>query len=936
MDDVKPTARWANRMLRPLKSVYRRLEKYHETLAIIASDSGAVDSEAKTSTETQCTSATVKAEDWEFGSDADEDDPVWIPGKKPDVRRVRHRYSTRNEGDGRKRRVRHSIHSPEVNRVLPGAINLATPVITGKRWEAPMSRRADPPVSEARSKIKRGSTVVSKHKNARLLRSAFAQRASGETVDSEFAAIVQSLEHALNNFLKNTTLDEEIEPGRPHVPHGTRSLMATALRRLPAFIQREQNIQDEHDNDADEDMCDAYFTELECFYAPHGRGWKPLRQAVRAQGLFYVSSMIRNKWLNHAIVGNMIAIYHHLHPDAGKHLLSVFLSTVTSYPYPTTLTSVLGRGPGAWDGSGDPLTLLHSSMYRGEGCDSIVFHELAKVLLRGTLPAEWMATHSWTNWMYRATMSLEMGDQNHASASRLIEAALLSAAGILPAAESNKGADLSQRRLRNPAHERQTRHSSSSSKSREVQSLRNCPVPVEDALNNQVLSLLATMCGLHITRSRHSSGFEDPWSARFGHTVSYLRVMLERATETQPLSRISCVPSYELLRRGSILLAEYLLHCNDLVLGNKLRDEATTTNAVDVYCEILAARSELIRELALFCRQVFRCFGRWAETDGSETRGMITQLVSIDSSLAVNTLLGRVAVEAAMEFAEHTGDPDDHVWAIAIQEKVISRLGEKKSQPNQREQIFPNECYRWEESIGEWITRTPAVKVNVPPLVVKGGSCLPTSGQMVNISCLTDRSSQNSDRESEAIQETPASSFTSPSSAGVKRLQEDIDSSPLQVAKRQRAAPVIINNAENNYRRRSGYGRAALGPQFPPTEQSPPRSQCRVLRERPSRLANRKNPIAAKPASEKEKVEVVIYNGHERESTHPQRCLTLSPGPDLEVVVDKRPRRAAERRRSTRSKSLIVSDRQAHQAVRRRSMVIPCTDEDSDDELSFL
>jgi hypothetical protein len=73
MDDIQPTARWANRMLRPLTSIYRRLEKHHETLAIIAAESRIKDESEDTNTHAQEVTEPVRARDALSGSDADEE-----------------------------------------------------------------------------------------------------------------------------------------------------------------------------------------------------------------------------------------------------------------------------------------------------------------------------------------------------------------------------------------------------------------------------------------------------------------------------------------------------------------------------------------------------------------------------------------------------------------------------------------------------------------------------------------------------------------------------------------------------------------------------------------------------------------------------------------------------------------------------------------------
>lgn len=95
MDEVQATAKWANRVLRPLTSIYRRLEKHQETLAIIAAESRAKERDKEPQERNFDESQPPSARENYSGSDADEDDPGWIPGKRLDQRRVKHKYSTR-------------------------------------------------------------------------------------------------------------------------------------------------------------------------------------------------------------------------------------------------------------------------------------------------------------------------------------------------------------------------------------------------------------------------------------------------------------------------------------------------------------------------------------------------------------------------------------------------------------------------------------------------------------------------------------------------------------------------------------------------------------------------------------------------------------------------------------------------------------------------
>ncbi|KAJ5390332.1 uncharacterized protein N7496_001400 [Penicillium cataractarum] len=926
MDDVKPTARWANRMLRPLASIYRRLEKHHETLAIIAADSNIREHNTNIHTHTQGTCEAVKAQDNDSGSDADEDDPVWVPGKKPDQRRVRHKYSSRGEGRAGKRRTRLSIHSPEASRTLPGAIELATPVITGKRWEAPTSAQSQLSVEQKRQSNAHGQLQAFRDKYP-LHKSPW-QELLGQSGDTGFASIVHNLDRILQNFLCNTRITKRDNNDASAQPfRGTRSLLSTVVRRLPEFIANEQDAQDELEEDGDEDMCDAYFTELENYYAVHGQGWKPLREAVRAQGIYLVSTMITNRWLTDPIACALIEKCRYHEPDACESLLSIFLSTRTGYHYPVAL-----KPPTDSNEPGDPIRLLRKYAHYGPAHRSYIFDELSKLLTRGVLPPEWMATKSWTSWMTRATISFSRGDSDCAAASRLIEAVPVAAADILPTAAVSRSERGDTNDL-GPVQGRQTRTCSFSAADNPDLSWK-CPVPVEDALSNHVTSLLAALCGMHISRSRELDDLDDFEGTKAGHIINYLCSILEKDLELQPPSHVTTLTFHQLLRRGSILLADCLLQCNDAVLKTDHRHVVGSTPILERYCETLASRSGLVKEFALFVRQAFRCFGSSTDDErlymGREVRRMVSRLPRMSDAPALSTFLGRVAVEVAMEFAESTGEPDDHVWAVEVQETVISLLGKKEPSPESSEESEDQRprsgCFRWEESIGEWVARTPAVKSNAPPSAVTRGRPSLTPRLIPCIPCSTDSSSPEPDHESDRFMGTPSSLTSSPPSTGLKRTFECTESSPLRPAKRRQPAPVIVEQHGRNLRRRSGLSSATIAPKTPSLEPVP--SQRRALRELSSRMKNTQAPRPTeKPAT---KVEVVIIN--KAPETAPVESASESE-PDL---FEKQIHRPVERRRSGRSRISILPSRVAPVVARRKSMVIPCSEDDSDDELSFL
>ncbi|RAO64435.1 uncharacterized protein BHQ10_000447 [Talaromyces amestolkiae] len=129
MDDIHTTAKWANRMLRPLTSLYHRLGKHSES---INAQEEEINKIVAAATNTEYTKRDASG-DAEYDSEYGDRDPSWIP-QNPELKRVKHKYVARGERLRLQPRARvlSVLQSPEATKTLPGAIEIATPLITGK------------------------------------------------------------------------------------------------------------------------------------------------------------------------------------------------------------------------------------------------------------------------------------------------------------------------------------------------------------------------------------------------------------------------------------------------------------------------------------------------------------------------------------------------------------------------------------------------------------------------------------------------------------------------------------------------------------------------------------------------------------------------------------------------------------------------------------
>src|SRR5699024_3402038 len=133
---------------------------------------------------------------------------------------------------------------------------------------------------------------------------------------------------------------------------------------------------------------------------------------------------------------------------------------------------------------------------------------------------------------------------------------------------------------------------------------------------------------------------------------------------------------FQFLRRGYVLLGQCLLLCGDNFSENiRLPDSVSWENS-EAFFMLLSSQPEVVKELATLVRQVFSCYEHVHKSDQTRTspeiRHQVSRLVRLSGDGGLSILLGKVAAETAMDLAETTVDPDDHVWAVEVQEKVVS------------------------------------------------------------------------------------------------------------------------------------------------------------------------------------------------------------------------------------------------------------------------
>ncbi|KAL4970081.1 uncharacterized protein BDV14DRAFT_164287 [Aspergillus stella-maris] len=956
MEDIRPTAKWANRMLRPLTSVYHRLEKHHEivtSVLISKTREKAKEKEAAPGVEqrTRLVSTKTSVEPGcSYSDDEEPNDPAWIPGvgKDMDKRRIRHNYSSRGRGAGGvpRRRSRLLIRSPEAPKTLPGAIEIATPLITGKVRGGGSLTEASPSLRmqffQSNLPVSVDSGPSGHRRPGRTNNSSFRpyqgswKEVLDQSGDHGLVNIAHLLDRILLKFLKSTQVPSPTEQGRGG-RRGARSLLSMAVRRFPEFIAEEQRIQDELDEDCDVDMCDAYFTELEASYAPGGNGWQPLREAVRAQGIYLVSCMIENRWITSLAACRLLEeCLFQQELDAFESLQTKLLASADAYHYPTTFD------PPRSTGHRGPVQILASHYRRHPERHSYVFEELTGLLMRGAMPPEWMVTSLWKKSVDKAIKMVSAKDSGYPAARRLIEAVILSSAGIYSDSGSVALSLQKQQAQTRQARPRQTRTSVRHS-SDLLTSQSSCPIPIQDALSNLVSSLLTALCGISIARFQAADANERSAGLKTREMVNYLSFTVQQAIGIETAAFETEILTLHQLRRGSVLLADCTLHCGKSVTPEIIyHSESLLERNIEAFCGGLASRQDVVKELARLVSQVFH-YSEHAQEWSSTPKGIrarVAQLAQLTSATGVALLLGKVAAEAAMELAEKSLDPDDHTWAVEIQELAALSQQSVSSSPSSSQ--VSTSLYRWEDSIGEWVARTPAAKPRAiaAAIAAKQQEKPPARrrGRPRIIAC-----SMSSSSASSICSEKSNSSVTSSAtSVPRKRLCASQDPSPQPFKKAYHTRSVErVGSNWTNARDRSPCQSSPEAIHVPVAART--RTGLRdVLRRQSvgqqySSVPVRTENIPVDPTSPTTNtIEVVIVN---KSPLVPEPSHAAASTEHRPIKRRGRPRGSSVIPRTTRG---LLRRRQSAPArvTRRRSLrstTIPCSqDDESEDELSFL
>ncbi|KAI1384654.1 uncharacterized protein F4822DRAFT_415828 [Hypoxylon trugodes] len=666
------TAARCKRLLRPLVSRISSLRKDAEILLLKAKDDE-IEQKAKVRDEQQQST-----------------NHEWLGPRK----RIRLTYSQRRTSrrqdeqptfskDSRKSNTVGCRRQNEGRSLIPGEIVPATPLLRRARGQVIPS-----PAVHSISKLETEQPLSRCRRDSRPRK----DLTKNKEIDQRLARIrAQSASNKYNDFEAiYRSLDALLKATRPDSPpaRGPRSFLDMCLRKVPQYIQdleAWERIEAEENGTLStfEGVVDAsthIYNYLESIGPNEALGWKHLRVLVRADGLDAIKQGISEGLFGDEFSELLIDLCARNSAFSEAEELIAILAD-REYSQPTTPDSSFSEII-----SLRPLSVL-SRYTNDHNRNTFAFRQYSLLLSNGNLPPDWLATGEFERIWGSAASRLSAAEAADDAITFISHSISLlcrrkrSHASGPDATRQENDLSLATRQTLTSALTMLTAMSSLGEIELQSPYVSNAEITKIDLIGNRLRYILRS-CLVDLECSsfrptRHSFGadmlhlalFLSSKHARGDVISSYVKTSIERAWK-------------QTIEPGST---------------------SSSTNS---------RAKHRLHDIASFISSIARSCGRGMDSPASHNclDVLFEQLSSLDLDQAI---LDSMKAVAAFALAQQTNNVKDYIYA----EKLASHHQQQHSMAGDAvgcsRSLFTG--YRWEETIGEWVTASPVTKKQPPP-----------------------------------------------------------------------------------------------------------------------------------------------------------------------------------------------------------------------------
>ena len=697
LQEVQWTTARCNRLLRPLSSRIALLKKHNLPHTIIPkhypADITAVDTRGNTE----------QVGSWKVGAEADlrltrrEQDPDWDPDEHP-RKRLRRTYTTKRSTTAARRvepRIFRGDGLQDPARIPSPLMGRVSTIVTETEEGIGASHLDEKPGVERSSKLEKPQSRDSFRRLAKSIT---------PTQWMLFDGLYSGLDRLLEATAKTNTSPRK----------GAASLFSMCLRKVPHYIIEEQALVVKEDPDYADDIPTAIYDDLESFGTTSTQGWKPLREVSRAHGILMLGNAIRNGTIAPSIARGLIllCLQAHAFPEA-ESLLSSTLSTMQPLGRPTFFLQHLFSSQ-----TSIPLQTL-KDVATQSGRWSFFFISLSMLLRNRIIPIEWIVCQDMESCLGEVVKAIVQGSSFAPDASELLRT-------IISISYQNYWKDYSS-----AVHSYRLGHhhgvyESNSSQTNSMQNprvqgnsiaLRQGEDKIPLATTNTILQLITIITSANNDNSEHEvSGTKTvpETTPSLCFLQSLVRDLLQYHEVAGSKTDATRHDQENIIRSCLPALAVVLLPISNLTLP-----KISNTSPASQLKLFLNASTEqrIIDALGIFLCAIANCSSRMKLQPGFTYMQVLTaRLLAVPASVIDTVTASRIAISAAFEFAENSSQKSHLDWALEMEDLINRDLataisprthGSRTASRNSTK-TTTSVGFRWEEAIGEWVSKTPA------------------------------------------------------------------------------------------------------------------------------------------------------------------------------------------------------------------------------------
>lgn len=688
-------------------------------------------------------------------------DQEWVPSPVP-PKKIKRTYSSK-DGGHEVRRSRCKNQAPEPSPLHETIIQMPDPQNSFIHRQRQAFLRITGPENADELSVTGSRAQCSKNsRNAQgPSREIFCRHA--KFVEPEHWKLINGLYNGLDTLLRAT------EKSGSGADLGARSLFSACLRKVPSYIAEEQLLSKTEDPESDIDMASHVYSDLEALNSSPSVGWKPLREVVRAHGIFMLGDAFKEGLLSPSLArGLIVTCLHYRAYDEAQHLVECIINSMK----PLRKSQTIPKRPFARDCSVELSTLKF--FVTASGRFHFLYRQLARMFTNGTLPLEWISSPGMVDCWNGVIWSTTQEDEHTRAAVGLLQTIVFMDYGGLCPERDDRVHDV--RLLARGASRTSVCEIANS-----ITPVSRTPQLSSDSESNElgkapssvISNVLTVLCAVGLLGPSTPTGSISPRVLNLT-VMQDLALAAHRALAVKEYHAHSgrktkpCADHIGLLFLATKLIEETVYMSGELLTRSR-------SVSVDIITR-LGCSGSLPSGAASFLCAVARCCERATFAGAFDyLQSIVQQLQSVSTSetyaSATRTLYSQIAMATAFEYSEETNQLKHLNWALDLEQIIagtnVETIHRTPGKTPARKSLESKSGYRWEEGICEWVAKTPATLWSTPE-------------------CVDRSSSFSSDSESDSSATIPSILPSkqrvslllpiSPGSAGNKDIKPDTDS----------------------------------------------------------------------------------------------------------------------------------------------------------------